>query len=923
MATIEEFETALKEVVTAKRLSQSKMASLTEIAMRCMENDTQMVSILYRTHKGLTTGGKTWSLYAFDALARAARHQVNKNQINQNQGHGNCVTFLRKIEGVLDGLFEDIATAGTNDLKEKAKKILDIWAKSNTFPSAVLSPLYALLKQAENDKEPDMPPDQSANPTPNPHSMPALPPTQPPNPQPSVTPFAGADIQSALFALLSKAANVAGTNGVAPGQTPPNIGPASAPSAPAAPPTPVLDANQLALLHQLAQTAKGIAPASAQTQPLGVVQQQPVPSSLVPSNIAVPVVPPSALANVGGTSTSQPQVYRDDQYGPPTTHARESEPPHHQPYGHGGRYTPDAAAAAQSHDPRAGGYLRGSDYGTPSHDRDAAVTANLTPKPTGSYEYDEHGRNRPIPDPDASYGPGLHDHDRDRDHSPRDPRRDGPPRGFRGSPGRGRGRGRWDDRRGPGDYHPQDSRGRDRDHRDDYRDRDRDYDDRDRDRDRDRGQRRRRDSRSWSPQGRRRGRPPRSPTRRRGPRGDRDRRGDGEGGFRERYTYVPGRDGAEPGFDEFGRELRPSTPEREHEREPECGPALATLVQSPMPNASSIQSSHPGQRQGRTESPFPPGTSTASVTASDGGSVAPEDALSVREPGQGLGFGNYNHQPAGGHPPPPYGAPPSEPSTSTMASLSPAPSASSATLPPASSSTSTSAADSGGEGGLDTFDRAAFDPSQPASWEALGRAWATTHGRAPSQEELMQFVFGAPCRRLRPPRDWGSTTTGLGAMGVGAGAGTEDEVGATTRAAMDTMSVEGVGAEGGGTDLGEGEAAEGSMGRGAGATSRGTAEEITDRRGREEGAGAGSSMAAARRGTNMVEAELHRDTRMSMTVQVMGDLGEKGMEAGDGAGLEAAEHMGEEGGEMGEGDTDMGPEWLRGADVPAVWVRGH
>ncbi len=76
-----------------------------------------MVSVLYRTHKGLTPGGKTWSLYAFDALARAARHQVNKNQINANQDHGNSATFLRKIEGVLDGLFQDMAANGTDDLK--------------------------------------------------------------------------------------------------------------------------------------------------------------------------------------------------------------------------------------------------------------------------------------------------------------------------------------------------------------------------------------------------------------------------------------------------------------------------------------------------------------------------------------------------------------------------------------------------------------------------------------------------------------------------------------------------------------------------------------------------------------------------------------------------------------------------------------
>lgn len=80
-----------------------------------------MVSILYRTHKGLSASGKTWSLYAFDALARAARHQVNKNHINGDSMKGNSATFLRKVEGVLDGLFHDMAATGIEDLKVRSQ----------------------------------------------------------------------------------------------------------------------------------------------------------------------------------------------------------------------------------------------------------------------------------------------------------------------------------------------------------------------------------------------------------------------------------------------------------------------------------------------------------------------------------------------------------------------------------------------------------------------------------------------------------------------------------------------------------------------------------------------------------------------------------------------------------------------------------
>ena len=84
-----------------------------------MQHDTQMVSVMYRTHKGLSSNSKVCSLYAFDALARAARHQVNKHNMvaDVNSEKGNCATFLLKIQGVLDGLFEDLIASGNAELK--------------------------------------------------------------------------------------------------------------------------------------------------------------------------------------------------------------------------------------------------------------------------------------------------------------------------------------------------------------------------------------------------------------------------------------------------------------------------------------------------------------------------------------------------------------------------------------------------------------------------------------------------------------------------------------------------------------------------------------------------------------------------------------------------------------------------------------
>ncbi|KAL5492593.1 hypothetical protein ACEPAI_4040 [Sanghuangporus weigelae] len=158
MASIEDFESRLKEVVNAKRLSASRMEKLTELSMKLMENDTQLVSILYRTHKSLPASAKISSLYVFDALCRAARSQVVKRNLTGNidAKKGNCATFLLKIDSVLDGLFQDVLSSGIPEAKEKTKKVLDIWTKSNTFPADVVTRLGILSKAASEGSEPGL-----------------------------------------------------------------------------------------------------------------------------------------------------------------------------------------------------------------------------------------------------------------------------------------------------------------------------------------------------------------------------------------------------------------------------------------------------------------------------------------------------------------------------------------------------------------------------------------------------------------------------------------------------------------------------------------------------------------------------------------------------------------------------------------------
>ncbi|TFK64110.1 hypothetical protein BDN72DRAFT_846907 [Pluteus cervinus] len=219
MATLEDFESLLKTVVNAKRLSASKMETLREIAMKSMENDTQLVSILYRTHKSLAPAAKVNSLYIFDALSRAARQQVVKHSLTGDihMEPGNCATFLLKVEGVLEGLFRDMIKIGNSECKEKAKKILDIWVKGSTFPPPMLAQLTDIVE--EKEKVPEI------NTTSDPRMNGVPPPTNASSP---ITPFVpnGMDPQATLLALLTQAAKAATISPAA--QTIANINPAQA-----------------------------------------------------------------------------------------------------------------------------------------------------------------------------------------------------------------------------------------------------------------------------------------------------------------------------------------------------------------------------------------------------------------------------------------------------------------------------------------------------------------------------------------------------------------------------------------------------------------------------------------------------------------------------------------------------------------------
>ncbi|TFY66734.1 hypothetical protein EVG20_g4347 [Dentipellis fragilis] len=238
---------------------------------------------------------KVHSLYAIDALARAAHSQVAKHGIlgDINTQPGNCATFLLKLEGVLDGLFQDMVTSAGAEGKV-----------SLTPPCANI---VVVMTDIVNSTTPSGTPTQ-ATPTITPpaasHAQPAPGPT-------SVDP----SLQSALLALLSQAANAGQSNG----QTPTNTNPVM----PAAASAPQLDANSFALLRHLTQTANLGNPGPSSSAIIPPASISSVPSST--PNFHIPI------AGVQPGPSQQPSLpYQEDRYDgnhPDTRFSRHDVPP--------------------------------------------------------------------------------------------------------------------------------------------------------------------------------------------------------------------------------------------------------------------------------------------------------------------------------------------------------------------------------------------------------------------------------------------------------------------------------------------------------------------------------------------------------------------------------------------------------------------
>ncbi|EJT51154.1 hypothetical protein A1Q1_07618 [Trichosporon asahii var. asahii CBS 2479] len=146
MVDLKTFDDLLDRTVRAPRLSGTKVGELRDMAKSlAAQHSDDIVAILTRTNASLqpASTSRISSLYVFDAIARAAKSDA---------------ALLGKMEAAVGGFVDSIIDNGKGGVwsegRDKTRKIVDIWRKSQTFSDGCIADLQGKIAGGD-DRRPN------------------------------------------------------------------------------------------------------------------------------------------------------------------------------------------------------------------------------------------------------------------------------------------------------------------------------------------------------------------------------------------------------------------------------------------------------------------------------------------------------------------------------------------------------------------------------------------------------------------------------------------------------------------------------------------------------------------------------------------------------------------------------------------------
>ncbi|KAF3992102.1 hypothetical protein FT663_02419 [Candidozyma haemuli var. vulneris] len=169
MSAVSEFESILQELPTIKApgVSGSRIKKLTDIAVKNVADESQLVSALYNSCKATPSSHKLGALYVVDSIVRVYKEEAKKKgeTIDSSAPEGTFASGVFKISELIESIMDDAMSLSVVPATDvKISKLVDIWERAQTFSPATLAAIRD--KHFRSTTPPGSPPNKTAPPPP-------------------------------------------------------------------------------------------------------------------------------------------------------------------------------------------------------------------------------------------------------------------------------------------------------------------------------------------------------------------------------------------------------------------------------------------------------------------------------------------------------------------------------------------------------------------------------------------------------------------------------------------------------------------------------------------------------------------------------------------------------------------------------------
>ncbi|UKZ81983.1 hypothetical protein TrVFT333_009764 [Trichoderma virens FT-333] len=141
-SAVTDLEAGLQAMLNLKPpgVSGSRITSLTSLCVANIQSESVLIQKIYTHFKKTPGTHKLGVLYVVDSVTRKWLEQAKSQgqPINSSAQDGTYAAGVHRVTELMPVLMNDILQSAPEDQKEKIKKLLDIWEKGQTFPTAMI-----------------------------------------------------------------------------------------------------------------------------------------------------------------------------------------------------------------------------------------------------------------------------------------------------------------------------------------------------------------------------------------------------------------------------------------------------------------------------------------------------------------------------------------------------------------------------------------------------------------------------------------------------------------------------------------------------------------------------------------------------------------------------------------------------------------